>query len=316
MDKIKTTSQLLELAKEASNWIKGEKSDRLELDCMRNLGIYTTTINVESKFSKWLQKSKLGNISKKFDSNKVYNIKAYSLKPIAERLHDVVVFYDDYIELDLSKLNGRNVDTFRLEIEYYMEDEVLDGLVKSRTSPEDLEDRKKFHISAQLKDPESLTSGFSEVEIDEYPVKAKIFIQEEIDTGIPKFIRDMAKTESEILSDYNPRGATKIIGLQKKRYKLKKKLGKDDLIQKLNDLSVFLRPGKFVKYVQLESKKDFRIHCCEPGTSLFRALGMLTLPKSMKVITRTDLNLNKIASSGVMVYHSGELIDEVEDLFY
>ena len=69
---------------------------------------------------------------------------------------------------------------FGLEISYRMDNEWLRRIVRSRTSPEPLEDALKYHLSAQLKDPSSLVSGFSEFQIEEYPVSARVHIQQDI----------------------------------------------------------------------------------------------------------------------------------------
>ena len=50
---IKTAKAFLEIAKDVFSWFKGEKDESLHIDCMNNLGVYSTTVNVDSFFSKF-----------------------------------------------------------------------------------------------------------------------------------------------------------------------------------------------------------------------------------------------------------------------
>ena len=79
--------------------------------------------------------------------------------------------------------------------------------------------------------------------------------------------------------------------------------------------SIFLKPQKFISYIINDPISDFRLHDCKWGEILFRALGMVTLPKAMNVTSRTDLTLNKPAASGSMTYESGKFSKEIKKFF-
>ena len=315
MSDISDANDLLRLAKEMSTWIKGDKFDSLRIDCMNNIGIYSTTINVESKLSKWVER--LGKTTRKFSPDDVYFVKVYGLKPIPQRIEEAVYMHNNEINLDLNKVLG--LDSFRLEVGYRMNEEWLDGLIRSRSSPEPLQDNLKYHLSAQLKDPNSLVDGFSEFEVEEFPVTANVQIQENINMNIPSYVKHLSGIEAEILSDYDPRHGImvmqKVKQLQKKKAGLKKKLGKKDLLEKLNEVTLFLRPTKFMNYIKMDSQNDFYLHNCEWGADLFRTLGMMAFPTKMKVITRTDLTLKNPATSGEMIYESRKFSEKIRDIF-
>jgi len=311
MGKIQDTRDLLEIVGEFSKAIKGEKTDSLRIECMNGLGIYSTTINVESGFSKWVNKAISPN--QKFDQQQVYSVKAYGIKPLPRKIDDAVKIEGNQIILDLRKV--LNEELIRIEIAYKMDDEWLEGIVRARSSPEPLQDAQKWNLSAQLKDPQALIGGFSEIDIEEFPVSARVHIKEQINTNLPSFMKKMAKVEAKILADYDPRHATKIIGLQKEKAQIQKRMGKTDLMTKLNEISTFLRPTKFTNYVNMSSSHDFRLHCCEWGSEIFRALGMMPLPSKMNIISRTDLSLQKPATSGVMVYESGRFEKDLKQVF-
>lgn len=305
---LKDTQDLLRVAKGLSKWIIGDKYDSLRVDCMNELGIYTTTVEVGSKFSKWVKK--IGPKSKEFSMNQVYDVKLAALKPPI-KIDSAISYKNDKIIVDLTKT--LEYDMFRLEVSYRIDKDWLRSLVSSRSSPEPLAEKFKYHLSAQLTNPESLQKGFSEVDVEEFPVEASVQIQEDIKLNIPSYVKQLSEIEAEMLSEYDPHKGLKILRLQQKRHTLKKKMGKEDLMTKLRDLTVFLRPTKFLRY--LDVLEDFRLHKCEWGSSLFRTMGMFILPKTMEVISRTDLNLNVPAKKGVLIYESGKFSQDVDELF-
>jgi hypothetical protein len=311
MDEIRNAGELLSIVKEISTWIKGEKYDSIQVECMNNVGIYSTTVNVDNIFSKWVQR--LGKVSRKFDPTNLYDIRVYGLKPSPRKITEAVIRTEDGIVLDLNEV--LKFDSFRIEFVYKICEDWLEGLVKWRSSPEPLQYAQKYHLSAQLKDPSSLTAGFSEFDIDEYPVTARVHIQEDINTNIPKYVTQMAVIEAEILADYDPHHALKVIGLQKRKAELKHKFRGKDLLSKVNDLSMFLRPTKFLSYIKLNPTEQYRLHDCAWGDDLFRALGMISLPKAMKVISRTDLSLRIPATSGELIYEQKKFSDDVKGFF-
>jgi hypothetical protein len=104
--------------------------------------------------------------------------------------------------------------------------------------------------------------------------------------------------------------------LQQKRAGYKKRLGKEDLKSKLDQLSLFLRPEKFRNdYIGIERKRDFILGHCRWGTDIFRFFGLMMLPKEMEILVKTDLSLDKKASSGVIIYKSGKFSQDIQRLF-
>jgi hypothetical protein len=195
-----------------------------------------------------------------------------------------------------------------------MDKESLSALVHSRSSPEPFKDEMKYHLSAQLIDPPSLVKGFSEVDVEDYPVEARIHIQEKIDTALPslKTFRKIRKIETELLSEYDPHKALKVIQLQKQRHALKTRLAQENPIQALRDLVIFLRPSKFLTYLNV--LEDFRLHECLWGKGFLEIAGSITLPEEMVVVTRTDLNLKKQAAKGILEYREAAFSEDVKKI--
>ena len=220
---------------------------------------------------------------------------------------------DNGIYLDLR--NAKDFQEIRLEIAYLMDEKWLKNLAIGRSSPEPLQEITKYHLSAQLKDPSILIDGISVIEIEEFPVSARVHIHDTINTNLPSYVRQMAEIEAAILADYNPRNTMKVIALQRRKAALKTRMGKEDLAGLLNELAVLLRPRKFINYCELQSSYDFYLECCEWGADLFRALGMMALPSSIDIISRTDLNIDNPATSAEMVYRKGKFVEDIQSVF-
>ena len=274
---------------------------------MQGIGTYTTTANVDTRLARWIRR--LGPRTRGFPVSQVYDAKVYGLRPNPIRLDDAVIYEPTRIVLDLTK--ALDYDMFRLEVLYHMDPGWLEGLVHSRSSPEPLEELTKYHLSAQLTDPAALNLGFSEVDVDDFPVTARVHIQEDIDTALPvlPLIRRIRQIEGEILSDYDPRHATKIIRLQRERYTLRERIMRKNPTETLRELLLLLRPTRFVSY--LRTDEDFRLHGCRWGTDLFEMLGAMSMPKAIEATARTDLSFDVPAARGTLTYQSGRFSEDV-----
>ncbi len=299
MAALRSLKDLVGIATEISSWLSVERYDSLRLECMNGLGIYTTTVQVDNVFAKWV--NKLGTRSKEFPVDQVYDVKMFALKPPGGAIKGAVYREGNRIIVNLKR--GLDFEMFRLEIAYRMEEEWLRSLVHARSSPEPLKEALKYHLSAQLTDPSSLALGFKAVDVEEYPITARVHIQENINTAAPvKTLMRLREIEGEILSEYNPRAGVKILRLQRERARLAKRLKLKEPQQAFRDLISLIRPTNFMEY--LTAEQDFRLHTCEWGIEVFKVIGALSLPKAIEVISRTDLSLDKPAARGILTYDS------------
>lgn len=304
---IKDIGTLLSSAKDFSTWIAGEKFESLIIDCKNYRGIHSTTILANSISAK-LSRSEFPKL-KKFDPNQVYDIKVYSIRPHPKRINDAVTRSPSEYILNFNKL--LSYDEFRIDIEYLMDVEFIDGLVRRRSSPEPLDDATKFHLSAQLRDSSSLIHGFSEIEIEEYPVTAEVPIQNDISLQIPDNMKKLARIESALLGEMD-RGVKKVMGLHQEKIRLMKDRD-EEVIKKLIEVQKFLNPTQFLTYLDRKSIGDFRLDSCMPG-DLSRFLGLVQLPSKMRVVSRTDLSLDSPAKSGELVYESKKFGEDINTL--
>jgi len=309
MSKIQDTKQLIEIIRTVSESIRGEKKNSLRIECMNGLGIYGTHIKVDNKFSKWVNGLTHGSIE--VPESQVYEVRTTGFSPYPQTIKGNVWRFDGKLIVDLKP--ALEFDLFSIEISYRMDDEFLNSLVRARSSPEPLGDQVKYELSAQLRNPEGLEMGFSEVEIEEFPVTARVHIADRINMNVPDYVKELLSIETDLLGDRNPHASVRMVELQRKKTQLLRKLGKISLSDKIKDLSLILTPTHFSNYVK--TIEDFKLHQCERGPEFFQALGMLQLPKSMNVISRTDLNFKKPAAKGTMIYESKKFDKEISNLF-
>jgi hypothetical protein len=313
MSHIKNTKELLEVAKDISSKIMGEKRESLRVECMNGLGIYEATIHADNRFSKWVR-SKLKHGTMEFDASGVYKITITCLSPVLKVIRGNLNRVGEKLILDLKP--ALECDLFRIEIAHRMDDvDFLKGLVASRASPEPLRDRLKYELSAQLRNPEGLQLGFSEVAIEEFPVTARVHIRKNLNLSVPNYLRKLFQVENQILDERNPYATTELRQLQHEKVRLLAKLGKNtSLLEKIQELSSFLSPSRFLNYIDVVNLEDFRLHKCEED-EFFMAFGALALPKTMAVISRTDLTFKKPAARGAFIYKSMQFGDDVAKLF-
>ena len=173
----------------------------------------------------------------------------------------------------------------------------------------------KYHLVAQLKDPESLNAHFSEVDIEEYPVFVDVQMKEHINTNIAPFLKQLTIAEAQLLQyEYNDHNFKMLRGLKRKQEKLKKEGGKKDVALWINEIRSFLEPRHFLHYIDRDQTGQFRLHDCQWG-NLFQALGLVPLPEKMQIINRTDLTRTQPAKSGEIVYQSHKFSEEFQELF-
>ncbi|MDR2204311.1 MAG: hypothetical protein LBE76_08505 [Nitrososphaerota archaeon] len=308
---VKDVKDLLDVGKKLSSYIKAEKEDALRLECRKSLGVYISTVTVGNAFAKWVNKRFKNQLT--FPSNGVYNVKVHALKPIPREITaEVKTECNNQIAIDFKKC--LDLEMFRLEIYYRMHESAFNALVHQRSSPEPFKDGKRYHLSAQLIDPPSLTRGFSSVEVEDYPVAARVHIQESIDVALPslKIFKQIRKLEDDLLNEQDPRAVGKFIQQYRQYIGLKKRFEEEKPIQTLRELLVFLRPGKFLNYVNVID--DFRLHNCEWGSGLMEVASNLSIPQEMVVMTRTDLSLDKQAAKGVLEYQEAVFAQDVKKI--
>lgn len=306
-----TPKELFDFAKSLSEKIRSaEEKNSLRIECNNGIGYHTHYFKIDSIFQKWYTGLTKGHLI--LPASKVYSVRTVGHSPFPEEIYRNVTRDGEKVIVDLSP--ALKFDFFSIEVGLKMDFDYVKNLVRARAPVETFEDRAHYHLSAQLKNPESLHMGFTDIEIEEFPVTARVHLTEKINTHVPDYIKDLVKVNSEMFDERNPyRTSIEIKELDRKRVKLLRKLGKATLEQKIQELAQLLTDTHFTRY--LNTQEDFRLDKCERSVELFRAVGMFQLPKFMNVISKTDLNLKKPAAKGDLIYNSRKFEEEVENIF-
>lgn len=309
MADIKDIASLLEIAKGVSSKVFGEKQDSLCVDCLTNTGQYIATVTVDNAFSRaYKTKSTRLRLAK----SDIYRVRVYSIKPFLGVIPEAVLELPDSFEIDLSK--AANFEVIRIEITYRLQRDCLEGMVRARSSPEPLQDKTRFNLSAQLIDPTSLIKGFKEMEIKEFPVSAFVYVQENLDTAYPMMaeIRKLADLDRQILHERDPHGVKAIMRLQRDRHAVYNKVKREAPERILKEVMSLLGPRHFVSY--LSAQEPFHLYNCEwtGADTLLNFLGF-SLPRGISAVTRTDLSYDRPFSKGQLIYESGKFQKDIEN---
>jgi hypothetical protein len=302
-------ASLLETAKSLSTKLLGERQDSLCVDCLTNTGQYIATLTVDNAFSR-MYKTKSTRL--KLSKNEVYRVRVFPIKPLLSVIPEAVLDLPDSFEVDLSK--AVDFEVIRLEVTYKLQADCLEGMVRARSSPEPLQDKTKFNLSAQLIDPTSLTKGFKEVDIRDFPVSAFVYVQENLDTAYPVMteVRKLAELDRKVLSDRDPHAFKNIARLQRERHAQWNKVKREAPERIMKEVMSLLGPRHFVNY--LSAQEPFRLHNCQwtGADTLLNYLGF-SLPRGISAVTRTDLSYDRPYSKGQLIYESGKFQKDIED---
>lgn len=222
---------------------------------------------------------------------------------------DAITINDQGFTLDLKKLASG--EKYFIDIEYYVEDEkFLDALVDRRRPKETPgADFNQYWMVAQLKHPEALKGEYGKMELYDLDFSVNVGLTQDLRTKIPNIFRGQIQQLARIAG---PLGRDELFREYAKLQKMKsKKYGKEAL-ELLGDLQKLFLPNKFSEFIEV-SKEDFYYGSCERGVDEFDV--PFSWPRSMNVISRTDLSLDNPVSKGTLTYKKNLFIDEIGKIF-
>lgn len=201
-------------------------------------------------------------------------------------------------------------EKYLLDIEYYLDDDgFLDALVE-RKKPKDIPgtDSTKYWMVAMLKHPEALRGEYGKMDLFDVDFSVSVGIDQDLDTKVPKIFRrqleQLAKVAGPLGRDETFKEYYKLRQLKNQEY------GKEAL-ELLGRLQTLFLPQKFAKFIDV--KEDFSYGSIERGINEFDV--PLSWPRSMTVISRTDLTLDKPISRGFLVYKKDDFLGEISKIF-
>jgi hypothetical protein len=202
-------------------------------------------------------------------------------------------------------------DLILLQFQYKIPDsKFILNLVETNVATEPLEysDRDEYWMAVQLKFPQILQKAYSHLKLENVELNVDVAVDTEVKTAVPDyFIRSLRKIR-ELLSsqDRNIAHVRLLEYMQAKR-----RIGAD-IYALINQLSTIFIPDRFKDF--LDITPPFRYFNSKFGTDFYDFPGQV-LPRTMRVISRTDLSLETPATEGKVIYKKLDLLKELEKVF-
>lgn len=211
---------------------------------------------------------------------------------------------------EISTKSMTSGDLYLLDVEYKINDpHYLNSLVhRSHAKEIPKEDNDEYWMHAELKHPNVLKTKYGKLDLQDLDFNVDVGISGDINTIIPESFKKELDIGVAMLNEKNPREIQKL-GFQ--RVQAMKSRGKSkSALDCLNDVQELFFPTKFCKYIEVE--RDFHYSECHRGNSFDSSLPWnLTWPKTMKVVSRADLNLENCAVNGTIKYKKKNFLDEI-----
>lgn len=304
-----TINEMLKKSKSIDKTLSEEfkiRGKEMRIECPQSIQHYSVVF--ETKGSRILPKKKKFNFGK---VRRVYLRPIMSLQPV----YDAVSYTENGFEINLKKLEKDTL--YLLDVDYFIEDRrFIDALVNRNVAKESVGDEtKEYWMVAQLKHLDVLKQEFGYIELKDLDFGVDVSVYNEIKMKVPSIFRQQLEIAVKLLSKHH--------GSRDEQFKLliqhqqllharkEKYYGK--IFEILEEIQEIFSPLTFRRFVDVQ--KDFHYYSCERGKDFYETLPFPTWPKSMKVISRTDINFDRPAADGLLIFKKGDFMDELEKIF-
>ena len=278
-------------------------SQDITFKCPDNIGIYSVMIKLDQGIGRKFKKK----IDFNFPNIIRLNIKSF---PQFETQNKAIIRTNSGFSIKTDDLS--NSDFFMIEIEYKIQEKNFsDFLVKKNVETEALgKDKNEYWMHAQLKHLSVLNTKYGQLDLQDVDLIIDVGVHKDIKELVPmKLIKSLEITKEWILEkDIEKKAKLSRSHVYSQRAGLK-----DNEMDLLNQMQELFYSGVFGQYVNAES--PFHISDCIRGTDFYDKVPFLTIPKTMQVISRTDLNFDNPVSDGKMVYNKGKFLDKITEIF-
>lgn len=222
---------------------------------------------------------------------------------------DALVVHDKGFDIITRGMGSSRL--FLLEVEYEIEHpRLLDGLVQRNTPVESPKTNStEYWLHAELRHPAALKTRYGRFDLQDLEFAVDVGIAESVKTVIPDSLVKELETAVALLES---REKLRKRALAEEHLEAMQLRGGESTVRLLGGLQTVFAPAAFRRF--LEVKRDFRYGDCERGVSLYDSLPIPTWPRFMKVVSRTDLSLDRPAAQGTLVYKKDEFQRRVGEL--
>ena len=213
---------------------------------------------------------------------------------------------------ELSTKNMTQDDLFLLNVNYQgLDKNFEDALVRKdhpKESPKGIEN--EYWLHAELKHPTLFKEKYARFDLRDITFDVNVEISRDIKMVIPPSFSRELDAAVELLQETNPHEIWKV---GRKHIAAKKqRSSKENVLKLLSDMQGLFLPIKFSSYVVV--KDDFTYHDCERGVNFYDKLPFPTWPRAMRVVSKTDLNLDKFAAIGVLLFKKEDFLKKIKDI--
>jgi hypothetical protein len=230
------------------------------------------------------------------------------LRPLTglQSASQAVVATADGFELNPKEMHPDQI--YILDVEYELEEpHDLDALVE-RTSAREVPKghTTEFWMQAALKHPKVLRTKYGRVDFRDLDFSVDVGISEQVKLVIPGSFRHELDLAAQLIAERNPHAKFQ---LGRRHALAMKSRGKGlDTAQLLGELQDLFLPATFASF--LEVTDDFHYSSCYRGADFYE-IPFPTWPRSMRVLSRTDLTLEHPASNGFLRYKRSDFLQRV-----
>jgi hypothetical protein len=251
--------------------------------------------------------------SKSFPFPNIEGIRLRSLTPLQDITSEAIQRLDEGgFRITYKPLIEESL--YMLDVDFEIESEkLLDSIVHKRVQRETPhEDKRQYWMHAQLRFVEPFRRMFSNLRLEDLDFGVNVGVHEDIKTSVPS---DLRRELELIVRWIKTRDREEKARLSREHLRLKRRspsIRRTQLLKILENLQELFLPSSFRRF--LDVKRDFYYHDCYRGCEYY-TLPFPTWPKFMRVISRTNLTLNKPAAEGVLEFKQRDFKKTLEDIF-
>ena len=302
----KTVKEMLRKSKNIDKTLREEfkiLGREMRIECPQSIQHYSITFKTK--------KSRVFSKKQKFNFGKVRRV---SLQPIIslQPITDAISYTENGFEINLKRLEQDTL--YLLEIEYFIEDRrFIDALINKNVSRESFGDEQyEYWMVAQFKHLNVLKQEFGVIELKDIDFGVDVSVYNDIKMKVPSIFTKQLEVAAKLLSKHHG-GRDEQFRLYWQLQHLKRAKYSGEVFQILEQLQDLFLPLTFKRFVDVQ--KDFHFYDCERGQDFYETLPFPTWPKTMKVISRTDLNFDRPAADGLLVFKRKDFIKNLERIF-
>lgn len=211
----------------------------------------------------------------------------------------------------LSPANLSDCDALMLDFDFNIQNErFVDALVKTTTKQDTQDEHDDYWITAQLRHPAALKARNYSIDLRDVDFNVDVAVHQDIKDIMPKPFLDNLDTIAQWIKEHD---RNKKLKLSMKHLKQKGVGLAGQEVELLNKIQDVFVPSRFEEYVSVRDM--FRLSEVRRGMEFYESIPNRTFPRSMTVVSRTDLNLDTCAADGVVKYNKVDFKDALAKLF-